>query len=141
MSIYDYNKLTENSNYLTFMSYNIRSFNANSDTFFSMFNSVKNFPIVLNLVETWFYESSTEEIPGYNSFHTVRQDGRLGGSSIYVKNNLNAKSVPNLCFCNEDIEICGVEICISNSIVFILGIYRPHSGSIQNFIEILSSFF
>ena len=123
------------------MSYNIRSFNANSDTFFSMFNSVKNFPIVLNLVETWFYESSTEEIPGYNSFHTVRQDGRSGGSSIYVKNNLNAKSVPNFCFCNEDIEICGVEICISNSIVFILGIYRPHSGSIQNFIEILSSFF
>ena len=45
----------------------------------------------------------------------------------------------NGCISNENIEICSVEVCMNNVMVLVLGIYRPHSGTVQNFNESLSS--
>ena len=121
------------------MSYNIRSFNANSEIFLSMFQNYNCFPDILCLTETWFNEFSSEEIPGFTSYHTIRENGRSGGVSIYIKDSFNSCLMPNYSFSNNDIEICCVQITSNNISIYIFAIYRPHSGTIQNFNEILSS--
>ena len=43
-----------------------------------------------------------------------------------------------LSFCNDTIEVCTVETCIGDMSILIIGIYRPHSDSIDNFNDALS---
>ena len=126
------NELCEDNHFSVF-SYNIRSFNSNSDIFFSIFLNLKSYPKVIHLSETWFTNESTVNIHGYNGFHTIRQTGRSGGSSIYVKKNILSKLVPELSFSNSKIEVCTVEILLQSFSIFLIGIYRPHGESIENF--------
>ena len=104
-----------------------------------MFSSCNSFPDVICFTETWFLESNTEEILGYKSYHTIRTERRSGGVSVYVRHQYNSKLLPNYSFCNNEIEICTVEILLNNSNILVIGIYRPHSGNISNFIENLNS--
>ena len=138
ISINDYNAINYDKNIFSTMSYNIRSFSANSDTFFSMFHNQNSYPDVLNLTETWFQDSNVEEIPGYKSYHTFRTSGRSGGVSLYIKNDFPSRILGDLCISNDIIEICCVEVTVNTTSFCILGIYRPHSGSIANFSEFLS---
>ena len=72
-------------------------------------------------------------IPNYTGFHSVRQLRRSGGISIYVKNSINTELIKELSYVNESIETCTVKISNENSCIFICGVYRPHSGTIENF--------
>ena len=47
--------------------------------------------------------------------------------------------VSDLSFYNETIEICTVKVVLSNCTKFILGIYRPHSDSVENFNHVISN--
>ena len=128
-----------NSPSFSFFSYNVRSYNANSDSLFSLFHDYFSYPDVLSLTETWFQEHTTEDISGYNSYHTIRTLGRSGGVSVFIKNHLKSRLISQCCISNENIEICSVEICINDVIVFVLGVYRPHSGTVQAFNSSITS--
>ena len=115
---------------------NIRSFNRNFDDFSSSFNDF--LPDVMVFSETWFDEANVQYIQNYNSFHTIRTANRSGGVSILVKNSISCQKVAQLCFANQSIEISTVKIHLGSSSIFVLGIYRPHSDSIENFTVSLS---
>ena len=83
--------------------------------------------------ETWHDGYEPILIPNYTGFHTVRHLYRSGGVSIYVKNSFNSELIKELSYVNESIEICTVKISNENSHIFICGVYRPHSGTIENF--------
>ena len=115
-------------NFMTIFSQNIRSMNRNLDSFLSMFPS-NNMPDVFIFSETWHDTNTPVNIPGYTGFHTVRS-GRAGGVSVFYKSNLPACHVPEFSFANENIEVCSIKL--SNS-MHICGVYRPHSGTIDDF--------
>lgn len=140
LSIADYNLSCENSpDTFRIMAYNIRSFTANSESMFAMFSSDKSFPDVLNLNETWYKENTCQEINGYSGYHVTRTGHqRSGGVSVYVKNKYDSTNITQLSFVNENIEICTVKITVGNRSYFILAIYRPHSGTTENFISNLN---
>ena len=80
-----------------------------------------------------------QNISNYNSFHTIRNsDHAAGGISLFVIDKIKAKKIDNLSYSNNTIEICTVEIDYGKQHVFIMGIYRPHSDSIDNFITCFS---
>ena len=109
------------------------SFNTRFDSLSTCFSPI-NPPTVLCVTETRFSSHRTDDISGYQSFHTIRNSATpAGGVSIYVTNNISAQKILNLSFCNDTIEICTVEIKILNHIIILLGIYRPHSNTIENF--------
>ena len=72
------------SNFWNILSFNIRSFNANSNLFFAQFNPTF-LPGVFIFSETWFTEDNIQEILGYNSCHTLRVGSRSGGVFVYIK--------------------------------------------------------
>ena len=120
------------------MNCNVRSFNRNFDTLYSIFPN-DNLPSVFCLTETHFTPYTLQNISGYDSFHTLRYtDTASGGISIFVNDNLNGKKIDSLSYSNETIEICAVEFNFGKQNVIILGIHRPHSDSIENFTGLFS---
>ena len=142
ISISEYNshEMHQNSS-LIFYNFNIRSFNANSVHFLSTFENQSKLPHILVLSETWFRgDGFGEELDGFSGYHTIRNNinRRGGGVSVYVNCDINSRKIEHLSFCNSTIEICTVEIIQNGLNIFILGIYRPHTDSIENFSDILS---
>ena len=119
------------------MTYNVRSFHANIDSFLSIFDDV-SLPDILVLTETWFAPDTSCDIPWFCSYHTYRIVGRSEGVLIFVTNNLFSYMFPDLCISDINIEVCTITVRVSNSSFIILGIYRPHSGTIENFIASLN---
>ena len=96
-------------------------------------------PSIFCLTETRFSASTLQNISGYDSFHTLRNtDTPSGGISIFVKENLKATKIDKLSYCNNTIEVCTVEFDFGKQHVFVLGIYRPHSDTIDNFNKLFS---
>ena len=122
---------TVESNMLNILNWNVRSFNSNSKIVLPLID--KSRPHVMVFSETWFFEDSKAEINSYDSHHTIRNDRRSGGVSLYVSNSLRSFKIDELSYINDDIEICSVEVVNSNESLTFIGIYRPHSGTIVNF--------
>ena len=136
-TVSEYNNLIS-SNSLCLVNSNIRSFNRNFDTLSSVFSDNK-MPSIFCLTETRFSASTLQNISGYDSFHTLRNtDTPSGGISIFVKENLKATKIDKLSYCNSTIEVCTVEFAFGKQHVFVLGIYRPHSDTIDNFNKLFS---
>ena len=136
----EYNSLCSNNLPLKILSYNIRSFRANADSFFTIFND-HSLPDILVLTETWFSNEFKSEIPSYQGYHTIRQNShasRSGGVSIFVRSSFSSKLIQNLSFSNDTIEICGIELDYFGERVIIIGIYRPHSDTVVNFTDCLA---
>lgn len=155
-----YNSINENnqSNYYTIDSYNnkfeslqsgnlsvwafnIRSFYKNADSFLAVLKGLVNAPDIIILSETWLTEVNKDcaIIDGYVAHHTVRSIGRSGGVSVFTRDTLDANYCDSLCLSNGDIETCTVRVkgCGSGEL-FIVGIYRPHSGTPATFSDALS---
>ena len=80
-----------------------------------------------------------KDIEGYASFHSVRSGRRSGGVSVYVKKSFNSQIISQFTYVNETIEICSVKIEFSKFKLFTIAIYRPHSGSKEEFVSTLES--
>lgn len=121
------------------LSNNVMSFNTRFDSLSACFSPV-NPPSILCITETRFSSSRADNVSGYQPFHTFRNsETAAGGVSIFVDNNIVARKIPSLSFFNETIEICSVEIKIVDRVIILLGIYRPHSDSIENFNSLLGN--
>lgn len=135
LTVEEYNKLClENfKKQFKIVGYNIRSFNANFSSFQSIFSS-KNQVELFSLSETWFKPHNISQIPGYNSYHTLRNIlTRSGGVSIFVKNTIESIQLKEISFSNSNIEICSAKVKCDKIFLYVLAIYRPHSGSVEGF--------
>ena len=95
---------------------------------------LNSLPEIIILTETWFKIETIQNIDGYTSYHTVRDLGRSGGVSIFVKNSIESTQIDELCISNSTIEICTIKFKINNVTDILYAIYRPHSDTIDNFI-------
>ena len=136
----EYNDMIQNfnSDYVSVITYNIRSFSANEETLFTLLDSLVSYPQIIVLTETWFSEDNKFEINGYNGYHTVRSDRRSGGVSVYVSKSLESQILSEITFIYNYIEICSVKIKLGSEYWYLLGIYRPHSGTPDEFLQCLS---
>ena len=130
---------------LTLINYNVRSFSKNGLVFTTWLQSLTCIPKLIVLTETWNTIDSNQlcTIDGYSSIHTNRQTpvggrgGPGGGVSILFKTNLNGEKIERLSFCNETIESCVLELKYDSNVVVLIGIYRPHTDSVSNFLAAL----
>ena len=109
--------------------------NCNLDNLLCIFDE-NNMPDIFILTETWYDGYTPNVIPGYSGYHSVRI-GRSGGVSVYVKNQITSSKIEAQSFTNEFLEICTVKISFNDKHLIICGIYRPHSGTIDNFTDAL----
>ena len=137
ISEYNAHNMHQNSS-LIFYNFNIRSYNANSDLLLSTFQNTSKLPKILVLTETWFNVIG-EELEGFHGYRTIRTSNRGGGVSIYVNRDMSSKLIQNLSLCNSTIEVCTVQIIGNGFNIFVLGIYRPHSDSVENFSDCLGN--
>ena len=61
------------------------------------------------------------------------------GVSVYIRKSSYCEVIPLLTYADETIEICTVNVSIYKEKFTIIGIYRPHSDTMNNFIHKLDS--
>jgi exonuclease III len=134
-TIEEFNLIQPKKSCFTVMSFNIRSFSANSDQFILMLKSLRSQPDVIILSETWLSESAAAycSMEGYDSYHTVRDGGRGGGVSVFSRVGMIVSEVKHLSICSRTIESCVVKIELGSEKYCIFAIYRPHADTIDNF--------
>ena len=126
--------LAQNSqNQLISINFDMKSFYANSDAFFCLFDE-NILPDIIILTETWFKHDNTWDMNGFSSYHTIRNHARSVGISPHAKNKYVSAVIPDIC--EKNIQIFSVSVQIDNSSINILGIYI---GSIENFNQSLST--
>ena len=123
------------TNSISLLSYNIRSFNTNGSTFQAMIQSLSGDFDVITLSETWCTPTTVGlcNLDGYRGFHVYRVGTRSGGISVFVREHYRTSKLANLDFCSETIECNAVIVKVRNIELVIIGIYRPHSGSVEDF--------
>ena len=131
------NAIGELSSDIFIFSMNIRSFHKHKNELFALLSTLICEPDVIILTETWLNLCDLElaTLEGYGVFHTVRQDARSGGVSIYHKHKFNACLLDNLSLCNLNIESCCVTVDFGDVKINVVGVYRPHSGTVNQFIS------
>ena len=120
-----------NSN-LLMVCLNIRSFYKHRDQLVAMLAELKYLPDILVLTETWLTidDKDTASLEGYEVFHTIRTNTKSGGVSIYFRADLAFELLNNFSVCHHFVESCGVSLKLGSITFFIIGVYRPHSGTI-----------
>ena len=78
---------------------------------------------------------------GYKSLHVIRYTDSCGGVSVLFRESLNVEHLPDLSFCNLSIEICTIKVSIYSSVYYVVGIYRPHSGTVEELLLELTNVF
>ena len=136
VSVEEYVSISRSKKFMNILNYNIRSFYQNSNFFLPIVELAM--PHVLVLTETWFTDDYHPSIINFDSYHSIRSS-RSGGVSVFVIDSFDSRKIDNLSYVNENIEICSVEICLPNEKLYVLGIYRPHSGTIENFCHEIDS--
>ena len=138
-SVDEYNeKFVSSTSNLTIFNINIRSFFKNIEPALAFLSSISYFPDVIVLSETWLRESDVQfaNIEGYDGFHTLR-DGRSGGVSVFCSKSLKCVKLNKFSLSNETIESCCVRVDTGGECFSVLAIYRPVSGSVSNFNEVM----
>ena len=94
-------------------------------------------PDIIALSETWFTNETTEDLQHYKGYHVTRPSGRGGAITLFVRDSIDSSAVEQTSFQSPTIEINTVKILIESQEYYIIGIYRPHSDTIPNFIAAL----
>ena len=74
--------------FLFWFSINIGSFQANFHKFFAYLSQIKTKPKIIVLNETWFLPENCQNLDSYQAFHVTRPNGKGGGVSMYVLDNI-----------------------------------------------------
>lgn len=129
----------------TLINYNIHSFNCNGPAFLAWLDCLPFTPNFLVLTESWNTADTVQlcYIPGYDAIHTHRDSvntsrgGVGGGVSIFCTESLVPHKIEHLSFCTDTIESCVCRIDYDGDYLIILGIYRPHTDTVLNFLSVL----
>ena len=133
-SIDEYNAKFTCDSKLSLLNCNIRSFFANIDAMLNYIVSLKVRPQIIVCTENWLDPLNVDmaKIDGYESYHTLRNGGRGGGVSVFCQNNIKS-SIVDISLSNENIESCCVYMQVGGEGLYVLAVYRPHSGTIAEF--------
>lgn len=140
-TISEYENLN-NSCSLRIINFNIRSYNANYDTFESFLNSITLKHDIIILTETWNTKETVDmcKIDGYNSFHTFRTESKGGGVSVFSLNTYQTNKIDHLSLCNFYFETCVTKLKVGQNLIFVIAIYRPPSlENIEIFFDYLET--
>ena len=113
-------------NDLSIIHLNIRSLGANGDILNAYLSLLKlNFDIVC-LTETWVSDSEILDVfQNYNGFHSIRQNRRGGGSSIFVHKRFKCSLMSDLTVNFSFIESVFVKISKTGKNLIVGSCYRP----------------
>ena len=117
------------------LNFNIRSFFCNQTHLESLLELLETNFKVLFISETWLTQNNFEhaQLANFHSHHTFRTNSRSGGISVFTSDLFKSEKIECLCICSENIETCTVCIYVGTTKLFALGVYRPHSGTIDDF--------
>ena len=123
----------------SFFNYNIRSLSSNFDNFTDIVENCGTKLDVILLTETWISSDSIDffKIPSYSGFHSYRSHKKGGGLSIFINKDHLAHQIPEFSFVNNTLEMNTVKISSGTAELYLIGIYRPPSGSLDEFFESL----
>ena len=129
--------------YLKVTGFNIRRHFVHIDGFLSILQSSEYVPDVCVLVETWLTNENRDAatIEGYDNIHVTRELEVSGGVSLHWRNDMSVTILSDLSVCNIFIETCSIEVRFPSDVFIIIGIYRPHSGNVDGFIDELTTIF
>ena len=121
---------------------NARSLLNKKDKLVEHFQSLQTDFKFVCVSETWFNQDtiSFASIDGYNSEHSIRSPGLMGGGvSIYIHNSIDYSHRADLSIFESDIETCFIEVS-NDALLFekpvIIGcLYRPPGKCIDSFNE------
>ena len=140
-SKHNFNQLVQDRNLtLSIVHLNVRSFGANFDKFQALFSSCNLVPDIPILYETWYIHDSPRELTGYLGPNVTRPNGRGGGLSIFVRETINSYICSEI-YNSISIETVSITVRYSNSYLVILGCYKPHSGTNEEFVTDLTRSF
>jgi len=118
------------------VNFNIRSFNANICEFVVFLDELNVVPDILIITETWFSDASRGSLNGFTGVHCSRINRVGGGVSVFVNDKLGAKIIPIVSDVSDVVEVCAVRLHLKSALIFtVVGIYRPPSGNISEFIQ------
>ena len=130
---------------LCMMHLNIRSINANFESFKNLLEESKYVFNIICLSETWsndkeFFENSNYHLQDYDAIHYQRRLAKRGGGIlIYIKKNLTYRIRENLNLSDCNGEFLTIEIINKSSKNHIVTCcYRPPSGNAKKFSEHLN---
>ena len=134
-SILDFNQLDSNQILtLSIVHLNVRTLGANFDKFQAQFASCNLVPDILRLSETWFNHDNPRDLNGYFGHHVTRPNGCGGGISTFVNDSIKSHIWSDISYNSNSIEIVSVTFKNNDSEYVILGCYRPHSGTSEEFL-------
>ena len=131
---------------LSILHLNIKSIKKNFKNFKFFLSSV-SFDFSICFLETWLDESSSTskslyELPNYKSIHLIRNYGKEGGVSIFIKDSINFKPRPDLSINNVNVESISIELlCNKNQNTLTNVLYRPPNGLADAFEKFLNCIF
>ena len=112
----EHKNLNENgsADRLSILHLNISSIKKSFEKFKLLLSSLSFDFSIICFSETCLDESSLTsqslyELPRYKSIHQVRNYGKGGGVSIYIKDSINFKPSPDLSINNTDVESISIE--------------------------------
>ena len=133
---------------------NVQSFQSKKPQLEALIGATNHSFHALILTETWNTADNKVlcNMDGFTAVHSYRntpapsRGGIGGGVSIFANCNLyKLKKIDHLSYCNETIEVCTTQIIPRNSDDksdhFIVGTYRPHTDTIENFVLALQQLF
>ena len=122
---------------LAILNLNVRSVLSKIDEFTALLHMMGCKFDVICLTETWLSEpvQNLANIMSFNAYHRVRDGRRGGGIAIYVNEQINCRSLDDLCVSLNHVECLFLE-CHHKNVKFVIGcIYRPPDGDFDSFIN------
>ena len=118
--------MENNINDIIVLHINIRSFNANFSDLSCLIDQLGKPIDIIAMSETWFTGDYTEDIVGYDAFHSYRVDRAGGGVSLFVRKKLHCTCVPLLSQSSSILEMVGVTLLTGHSgKLNVICAYRP----------------
>ena len=116
-----------NNKILSILHFNIRSIVKNGNEMASFIASLHHQPDIIAVSESFLDSNSISNfyLPNYIGFHSVRDNQKRGGVSIFTRDYLNADLIEEFSFIHPEIEICTIKIKIGSTNYTVAAIYRP----------------
>ena len=136
----EFNNIPNLKHKLTFFNTNIRSISKNFDKLkYFLFELNHNF-LIISISETWLkqYNKDNYDLKGYSHILKIRPKISGGGTSIFVRSDINFKIKKNISVDLPGVDSIAIEIhkdeLNSTKNVIVLALYRPPNINATHFI-------
>ena len=113
---------------------NVRSFDANGPALNDILTESGNNITIMCITEMWKYQAK-DRPTGYQTPTMILRKNNAGGGgvAIFCKKGINFETVMDLCYINENIEICTIQTKFAGRTKLISCAYKPPTVTLANF--------